>query len=309
MSVILLPLLMLLGCSVTDVNYTPGELDPAQRARCRAVAEAYLARAKDYPAMREGLRDDPVALAWFVRYLELRIVGLREGSVEILGEETVAAEDVRLEKAAPTMDVPGQRPDQRAVAEIVAIGEPAVTVVVNDLALSSQEFLRGIGFELLAGIGDPAVPALLELASTGDADQQRVAARALGEIGAEGPALAALRTLASSPIWRIRSSAAQGLATGGPQARALLIEMLADQDPFVRRMAGQSLANYRDRVAATALIDYLESCQKSEDLEGELTAQRSLRMMAQVRAPKTISAWRRFAKALPDEIGSKEAGR
>lgn len=306
-------LLVVSGCSSTTVDYSPGELTAEQRARCREVAQAYVDGEEKYLTMRDELAGDPVALAWFVRYLEHEIVQQREGQVVVIGEETVAAEDVRPDPKAPTpWNLPGQRPDRRAIAQIVAIGEPAVGVVVQDLALSPQEFLRSIGIEILTGIGDPAVPALLELASTGQAQQQRVAARALGNIGARGPALAALRQLAKSPTWRIRSDAAQGLAKGGGDARDLLIEMLADEDPFVRRKAGESLGNYRDRTAANALVDFLESCKEDEDWTGELAAQKALRIMAKAKLPRSAVAWRRYANTLPDEVvenDGKEGGR
>ena len=299
------------GCgTATHKSYTPGELSAAQRTRCRAVAEAYLDSKDEYPALRDGLKDDPVALAWFVRYLELQIVQAREGRLEILGEQTIPAADVRPDPRVPTpWNLPGQLPDRRAMGQIIAIGAPAVDVVVNDLALSPQEFLRSIGIDVLQGIGDAAVPALLVLARTGEPAQQRVAARALGEIGARGQALEALRELARSPIWRVRSDAAQGLAKGGLGARALLIEMLADEDVFVRRKAGESLANYRDRTAASALVDFLEACKESKDWPGELAAQKSLQIMAKARSPRTPGAWRRFADELPDEIEPKEGGR
>lgn len=310
LAVVALLSLLAVGCAGTDFQYSPGELSVAQRSRCRAVAEAYVESKDEYPSLRDGLKGDPVALAWFVRYLELQIVRLREGSVEVLGEQTVAAEDLRPDPKAPTpWNLPGQRADLRAMGQIVAIGAPAVDVVVHDLASSSQEFLRRIGFELLAGIGDPAVPPLLKLASGGDAQEQRVAARALGEIGAHGEALDALQELSRSPIWRVRSGVAQGLANGGPEARALLVKMLGDEDAFVRRMASQSLANYRDRTAASALVDYLEACKVAEDMPGELAAQKSLRIMAKAKSPRTVSAWRRFVRELPDEIESKEGGR
>lgn len=303
------------GCSTPSVDYTPGKLSAEQLASCRAVAQAYVDGKPEYPAMRDELKQDPVALAWFVRYLEHEIVQVREGHIEIIGEETVKARDLRPDPKAPTpWNLPGQRPDRRAIGQIVAIGAPAVDVVVNDLALSPQEFLRTIGIEVLTGIGDPAVPALLKLASTGESQQQRVAARALGNIGARGESLEALRQLARSTVWRIRSDAAQGLAKGGSGARDLLIEMLADEDPFVRRKAGESLANYKDRNAANALIEFLEGAKKSKVFSDELAAQKALQIMAGKRSPRTTDWWRWFANSLPDDVGgdeieAKEGGR
>lgn len=307
---VLLTAFLLPGCSSTPVNYAPGELSPEQRAKCREVAQAYVDGDDKYLEMRDELMEDPVALMWFVRYLEHEIVQQREGHIEIIGEETVPAEDVRPDPKAPTpWNLPGQRPDRRAMRQIVAIGEPAVGVVVQDLALSKQEFLRSIGIEILAGIGDPAVPALLDMASTGAAAQQRVAARALGKIGARGEALEALRKLARSPEWRTRSAAAEGLKNGDAGARDLLIEMLSDKDDFVRRKAGESLGHYRDRNAANALCDFLEACKKADDMTGELAAQKALRIMAKTKLPRSVALWRRYASSLPEQATPENDGR
>ncbi|MFT4511727.1 MAG: HEAT repeat protein [Planctomycetota bacterium] len=298
--------LLLLGasaCGTAANTYTPGEITKEQKARCRVVAQAFVDSKPEYPALREELREDPVAMAWFVRYLVSEIVHAREGQAEKLGEKKVRID--RVKEATKGRDtpaewhLPGQHADSRAVGQVIAIGEQAVDVVVHDLVLKPQEFLRAIGVELLTGIGDPAVPALLELASTGDQQQQRVAARALGELGAVGPSFEALKQLARSPVWRIRSDAAKGLASGGPEARDFLIGMLQDEDPFVRRKAGEALARYKDRIAATALIDFLESCKGSKDLTGELAAQKALQAIAGTRGPRSASAWRRFVDEMP----------
>lgn len=283
------------ACGTASKTYTPGELTKDQKARCRVVAQAFVDSKPEYPALRDELREDPVAMAWFVRYLVSEIVHAREGQAEKLGEK-----EVRIDRNAPAeWHLPGQHADSRAVGQVIAIGEQAVDVVVNDLALKPQEFLRAIGIELLTGIGDPAVPALLKLASIGDQQQQRVAARALGELGAVGLSFDALRQLARSPVWRIRSDAAKGLASGGPEARDFLVGMLQDEDPFVRRKAGEALARYKDRIAATALVDFLESCKSSKDSDGEVAAQTALQAIAGTKGPRAASAWRRFAEEMP----------
>jgi hypothetical protein len=291
------------ACGSTASDYSPGQLNEGQFERVREVVKAFVKGDESYPELRDELLKDPVASKWFVRDLESRIVHAREGQSEMLGEEKVRLDRVkeatRRRGKPEEWNLPGQRPDSRAIAQIIAIGKPAVEVVVNDLALSSQEFLRSIGIELLIGIGDPAVPALLELANAGDQQQQRVAARALGEIGAVGVSFDALCELARSSVWRIRSDAATGLANGGPKARDFLVEMLADEDPFVRRKAGESLARYKDRIAATALVDFLESCKKSKDWAGELAAQKALQVMAGSKGPRAATAWRRFADEMP----------
>ena len=81
--------------------------------------------------------------------------------------------------------------------------------------------------------------------------------------------------------------------------------MLGDEDPFVRRKAGEALARYKGRVAATALVDYLESCKSSKDWTGELAAQKALQTIAGSKGPRAAAAWRRFV----DEMPAGEDGR
>lgn len=291
--------LALAGCAAGLESYNPGEMTKAQFARCREAAQAYVDRAPEYVVLRDALREDPVASRWFVRYLEQEVVRVREGQSEVLSEDKVQADQIReLQKAPAQFDLPGERRDRRAIGQIVAMGAPAVEVVIADLLTSRQEFLRAIGVEVLAGLGDLAVPALLDLVRRGDSRDQRVAARALGAVGPAGPALAALEELTRSPEWRVRSDAVQALVGGGSAARDLLIRMLADGDPFVRRKAAESLGGYRHAVAAAALVSFLEQGKQRNEWPEELAAQKALQQMSGAAGPRTAAAWRRYVEQL-----------
>ncbi|MFN3244632.1 MAG: HEAT repeat domain-containing protein [Planctomycetota bacterium] len=306
----LLAAIAVAACAGTPETYTPGVMTKEQIARCREVAQAYFDRKPEYQAMRDELREDELASKWFVRYLIHGIVTMREGQSVLLSEEKVRLDKIRRQrKAPPRFDLPGQRDDLRAIHQIVAMGEPAVEVVIEDLLKDRQEFLRTIGVEILAGVGDAAVPNLLALAKGGDARQQGQAARALGAIGARGPALAALRELAGSPEWRVRSDAAQALGTGGVEARTLLIAMLQDGDPFVQRKAAETLASYPDAIAAGALVDFLESCKERNEWNGELAAQNALQQIAGSKGPRTAQAWRHFVEQLREGGDQAQHGR
>lgn len=295
----LLAALGLAACSGAPETYTPGKMTKEQFAKCRAVAQAYVDRKPEYAAMRDELREDPVASRWFVRYLEQEIISVREGQAVLLSEEKVRLDQIRKMRKEPAQfELPGQRRDRRAIGQIVAMGEPAVEVVMKDLVTSRQEFLRMIGIEVLVGIGDTAVPAVLELAQNGEPREQRIAARALGSIGASGPALDALRQLTTSSEWRVRSDAVQALGTGGGAARGLLIRMLGDEDPFVRRKAAETLGDYPDAVAAEALVDFLELSKERNEWPGELAAQKALQQIAGSKGPRTAQAWRRYVEQL-----------
>jgi HEAT repeat protein len=289
----------LAACAAGPDDYTPGEMSKAQMARCRAVAQAYFDRADDYSRLRDELRGDQLASKWFVRYLVHSIVTMREGQSVLLSEEKVRVDRIRKMRDEPAQfDLPGQRDDLRAIGEIVAMGEPAVEVVVEDLLKDRQEFLRTIGVEVLTGFGDLAVPKLLQLARDGDDRQQGYAARALGAIGARGPALAALQELARSPEWRVRSDAVQAMASGGEPARDQLIRALGDEDPFVRRKAAEALGSYRDAVAASALVGFLEQSKQRNEWSGELAAQQSLQKIAGKKGLRTQAAWQQLVEQL-----------
>ncbi|MEC8253484.1 MAG: HEAT repeat domain-containing protein [Planctomycetota bacterium] len=293
--------LTLAGCAGAPSAYTPGQLSKEQFARCRQVAQAYVDLAPEYVELRDALRADPVASRWFVRYLEQEVIAVREGQSELLSEEKVRIDQVRkLRKAPAQFDLPGQRPDRRAIGQIVAMGASAVEVVIADLLTSRQEFLRSIGVEILAGLGEAAVPALLDLARRGSAADQRGAARALGAVGATGPALAALEELTRSAEWRVRSDAVQALVRGGDAARGLLIRMLADADPFVCRKAAESLGSYRDAVAAAALVAFLKQSQARNEWAGELAAQQALQQISGAAGPRTAAAWQSYVEGLQE---------
>ncbi|MFK7741911.1 MAG: HEAT repeat domain-containing protein [Planctomycetota bacterium] len=297
------------GCSTAEeARYTPGSLDRDQKARCREVAQAFLDSSEAYPELRDDLLSDPVATRWYVRYLISVVVEAREGRAELLQEERVRVNEIKKRRdqraggqgtggqgTGGDWSLPGQRKDRRAIDQIVAVGEPAVEVVVEDLLLFGQEFLRTIGVEVLAGIGSSAVPTLLARARTGSDADLRAVARALGAIGPDGAALDALGELAGSAAWQVRSDVARALGGGGAAARAMLVRMLDDEDPFVRRQACAALGRHQDDVAAAIeVLDYMQACQKSEDFKGELAAQEALQNFSGTRRPRSAAAWRKY---------------
>lgn len=312
--------LLLAACGsdaqVRRSDYTPGELDAQQLARCREVAESFQAGADDHAARREQLRDDPAAIGWYVRYLEAEIVRVREGSYAVEGQERFAAargarDDLhdkqqaarirayRAGEGAAEWQLVANRPDSRAIAEIVAIGMPAIEVVVNDLLLSGQEFLRSIAVDVLAGIGEPAVAELLRIVREGSVAEQRAAVRALGAIGAGGDAFRALEQLADSSQWRLRSEVARAFGGGGAAARDALIGMLDDDDAFVRRQVAAALGRHRgDAVAMRALVDFLEASQRGEDMDAEVAAQQALQTCSGTRRMRSVADWRAYLETV-----------
>lgn len=264
--------------------------------------------APEHEALRDQLRQDPDAVAAYVAWLEVQIVRLREGAGGQDGESRKVLAQNALQMLA---DDPGEwriggaRPESAAIDELAWFGELAVPVVVHDLLDPRQAFLRQIGIEILVRIGEPALPSLLAQVRSGDAQQQRVVARALGALGARGAALSALEALTRSSEWTVRADAVQGLHDGDAEARDLLVRMLRDEDAFVRRKAAATLGFYREPATVRALADFLEFCQERKDIDSEVAAQNALQVIAQRRGPRTVAAWQDFADQLEQQGGAR----
>lgn len=264
---------------------SPGPLTPAQQELLRDLELAYREQAKDYPERRAAIADDPVATAWFARMLIADVITAREG-------RPPSDEDDRLRAVAKIKDPV----EARALDTLGELGAAAVPTVVNDLLRHPQALPREIGYELVARIGAPALPPLLELAADREVVHRRVAARALGLVGGDPTAIRALHDLARDGEFTVRAAAVRGLGTCGlPAAAAWLRECLQqDRDPFVRRKAAEALQAYPSRATAESLIDYLDRCERSEDHDGARAAQLVLRAFAKTRGGRTVPDWRRW---------------
>lgn len=279
---------LLAACAGGEAR-APSRMSDDQLARLAAVERAYRSASPEYPAMREALRADPVAVAWLVRMFVRDVIAVREGR-PLGGDE-------ELLRAAARVPDPVE---DRAVAELRQLGAQAVPTLVGDLLRHEQPHPRELGVELLAEVGQPAVPALQQMARDGAPRHRRAAARALGRIGTDDAIVATLAALAGDPDFAVRADALRSLR-GGERAQRLLIERLrADDDPFVRRVAAQTLGGFRSTAAAMALIDHLERCLRERDGAGELAAQAGLQRLAGTRGPRSAAAWREFASRLGD---------
>ena len=249
-------------------------MSEAQVARLRAVEAAYRSGDPQYPALRDAAATDPVLANWLVRMFIRDVFAVREGRP--LGK------DEDLLRAAARIQDPVEA---RALAEIQSLGLTAVPVVVGDLLRHEQPQPRELGIELIGRIGAVAVPALQDLARDGEPRHRRAAARALGAVGQGAAGLEVLRELAGDQEYTVRADAVRSLRQGGVDARSLLIDRLrSDPDPFVRRVAAQSLAGFPGAASAQALIDHLERCKHEGDFAGQ----------------RTPDAWRAYAQGLTD---------
>jgi HEAT repeat protein len=287
------------ACSTVPPRYEPGTPSPEQAARLKAVEAAYRAKAPDYPAQRDAIAPDPVAVAWLVRMFIRDVFAAREGRP--LGE------DDELLRAATKREDPLA---DRAIAEIQALGAAAVPTLVGDLLQHDQPQPRELGVELLGAVGQPAKPALLPLAQAGPPKQRRAAIRALGRIGFDAEGLALARAMAVDDAdYTVRADALRSLRGAGPAAQQLLTDRLqADPDPYVRRVAAATLAAFPTTAAAQALVDFLAACERANDKDGGVAAQRALRAMAGTRAARSVAAWREWAAGVDARAAGKQPG-
>ena len=282
------------GCS-GPAAYQPATLTAAQVAKCKTAEAAYRAGSDDYPGLRAELAADPTTACWLVRMVIHDLFAVREGRP--------LAEDQDLMLAAARIANPVER---RALAEIDALGAVAVPTLVGDLLLHNQPQPRELGIELLGRIGAPALPAVQEVARSGEPRQRRAAARTLGAIGVDAATFATLAEMAGDEDYSVRADALRSLRGGGDEAQRLLVEKLrADPDPFVRRVAAQTLALYPGQQSALELVDYLERCERERDFPGEKAAQASLQQLTAVRGFQVPARWRAILRNPTESAGGR----
>ena len=107
-----------------------------------------------------------------------------------------------------------------------------------------------------------------------------------------------LAEMAGDEDYSVRADALRSLRGGGDEAQRLLVEKLrTDPDPFVRRVAAQTLAHHPGQASSLALVDYLERCERERDFPGEKAAQESLQQLTTTRGFKVPAQWRAMLRS------------
>jgi HEAT repeat protein len=148
--------------------------------------------------------------------------------------------------------------------------KPADPAALVEELKSSDQAVSGAASLELIGLGEPAVPALVELLRAPDAPHRALAARTLWAMGARasGAATALGEALADEDA-AVRVGAAMALGNMGPPAAPAvpaLIKCLRDPSGEVRQWAARALGSI-GRAAESALPD-LERAAKIDDLHG-----------------------------------------
>jgi HEAT repeat protein len=278
--------LLLVACAAAPAPFSLPPLDAERSKQLQAAEQAFLREHEDYPARRAAIAADPVAAGWFTRRFVLDMFRVREGRP--LGED----EDL-LRAAAKVRDPV----EQRAKGELQLLGAAAVPVLVGDLLCHEAPLSRELGVELLVAVGEPALPALHEVVASGSPRQRGAAVRAVAAIARGPEQLAWLSGLAADADFMVRADVARALRGTGPGSADLLRRMVReDADAYVRRQAARSLVAHAEPASAVALVDFLERCKQDLDPEGEEIAQKGLQRFARSRGPRTVDAWRTWAR-------------
>ncbi len=141
-----------------------------------------------------------------------------------------------------------------AITALVEIGDPAVEPLIA--ALSDQDAAR-MSTRALGEIGDPrAVPDLIGLLKSGNADLRRAAGVALGKIGDFAVEPLAGVIAESDPVARVLAAEALG-ELGTPAAVEPLSTSLQDESRQVREAAASALGKIGDHRAAEPLVTAL----------------------------------------------------
>ncbi len=311
-------LLLSLSAACAGPRWTlrdPGPLAPEKRALL-AKAEKPYRKGEPIDELRQEIAADPVTAWWWARMAvrdvmsarEVRADGAEQGSVA--GQRADEELEKRIRESRSGSDdgesllraTAGKRDpvEERGLAELDKLGVAAVPCLVYDLACHTDGFSRQNGAELLARIGDPALPLVRqELLDNGDPLRRRTAARYFEmRMPGEMPERE-LQRLAADADYGVRGAACAGLAHGGSGARAELLRILtSDQDAFVRRCAAVALGMHKGPESARALCDFLARCQKESDEKGCESAQRALQLHSRTRSVRSLDAWRGYASAV-----------
>ena len=141
-------------------------------------------------------------------------------------------------------------------AAVHALGQSADPNAITDLAAAlndDDDDVREAARQEIEKFGSAAVPALLNILSSGRFEAQALAAKALGVIGDRSATSGLIEALTDKSMW-VRIPAAEALgAIGDKQAVSGLIAALSDDETVVQRSAADALRRIGTPEAQKAL--------------------------------------------------------
>jgi HEAT repeat protein len=120
-------------------------------------------------------------------------------------------------------------------------------------AVADGRIARPAASRALMSIGRPALPAILDAASSGDVETRRLAVELLARLGSSAEAPLLIDSLEDDSV-DVRATASRGLGRLAAGGQVLVVrEMLRDPEADVRAAAATGLATIGDRESAAAL--------------------------------------------------------
>ncbi len=257
----------------------------------RSVLEAYGEGGEAWEAARAEALDDPKLTRFLVDNLAREMVRAFESGGQVL----LAAED---------------NPYIRAREELIELGAPTVNLAAGMLA-EGDDVLAYHGADLIEGIGEPAVPALVDLLRDSRDSVRRRAAGVAGGLDAGSPALERALTdlLTRDSEWIVRAQAARAIGTRLAEQRAAATERehlsaclevaTRDEDILVAAEAALALGPLQDLRAAPALIEVLDRAEGEGHPLAARRAQTALQTLFADPTPRGSGGWQAYWKGHP----------
>ncbi len=243
----------------------------------------------DWPKLREEALGDPDLTRFLVENLARILVRTyRSGAI------------------APMHD-PHVGPFERARAELLRIGAPAVPTLAELMAVADSSTAQ-LCADLLVEIGEPAldyVPALLGREQTSDRARAALLLGRLPHAGRREEALLAelARMVTEDPDWGVRQACVRALGlraarqVSNDTARRALERALTDPEADVARAAAQALSDLGEQRSIPALLNFVERAERGADLASFEVAQRALRRLSHTGRSRSAREWRDWWRA------------
>jgi hypothetical protein len=264
----------------------------------RLVQGEQLYRADDpaFDSLRDELARDPETAYWLTHMLVFDLVVAWQNS---------ESNDQRLFQSVLGKQYPAV---ERALRHVDAMGEATIECLVEVVVHSELFQTRTVGVILLARVGEPALPALREMAREPVAATRRLAAQVLTEMAEPVPEgnLALVRVLVEDSDYTVRAEAVKGLARGGETDADLMRRiLLTDPDPYVQRTSATEILAFPDLATAAALIQYMEMALRLDDSMGVDAADASLRRLAGRRQSGDLATWKEWLRSVSGTGGTE----
>lgn len=225
--------------------------------------------------LRDQLAADPVTAFWLARRL---------------GDFTLQA----LARAGKGgLQFRGEPAWQRPLEHLSAMGAAAVPFVVLVLLEHPHGDKRELGVRVLKAMGPDAIPAWSFLFEVGDLRRRRLAMQVLSSWPPTDVSMPLLQEGLVDPDFGIRAAAYRGLARGGvSQAERMRRALGSESDPFVRRAILESMANFKDRASALAVLAFYERSLEDGEYADLRRADAVLQEISGLQGTRNLAGWR-----------------